>query len=259
MGTVTKALNLLSFFTQNRHEIGLSDLTRLSGLNKATVYRLMGELQAAGFVEQVGPDRAYRLGPELLRLAALREAAVPILSVSRGILDRLCDATGETAHLSLLRGTQLVTLGHAYSPRHATRVMMDDAEILSFHGTASGLAVLAWADDAFVDAALAGPLTAHTTDTVTDPGAIRAMLDQVRADGIAESVGRFEADVHSHAAPVFGADQRPIGALAVAAPVARMTPAQRATIRAELRAAARDLTQRTGGFFPPEYPQEAAA
>ncbi|MFC3118587.1 IclR family transcriptional regulator C-terminal domain-containing protein [Jhaorihella thermophila] len=137
--------------------------------------------------------------------------------------------------------------------------MMDDAEILSFHGTASGLAVLAWADDAFVDAALAGPLAAHTTDTVTDPGAIRAMLDQVRADGIAESVGRFEADVHSHAAPVFGADQRPIGALAVAAPVSRMTPAQRATIRAELRAAARDLTQRTGGFFPPEYPQEAAA
>ncbi|MFC3118586.1 hypothetical protein ACFOHS_11620 [Jhaorihella thermophila] len=64
----------------------------------------MGELQEAGFVEQVGPDRAYRLGPEVLRLAALREAAVPILSVSRGILDRLCDATGETAHLSLLRG-----------------------------------------------------------------------------------------------------------------------------------------------------------
>lgn len=96
MGTVTKALNLLSFFTQNRHEIGLSDLTRLSGLNKATVYRLMGELQAAGFVEQVGPDRAYRLGPELLRLAALREAAVPILSVShsRSRMPRTCRSCG---------------------------------------------------------------------------------------------------------------------------------------------------------------------
>ena len=259
MGTVTKALNLLNFFTQTRPEIGLSDLTRLSGMNKATVYRLMGELQAAGFVEQVGPDRAYRLGPEVLRLAALREAAVPILSLSRGILERLCAATGETAHLSLLRGMQLVTLGHAYSSRHATRVMMDDAEILSFHGTASGLAVLAWAEDGFVDRVLAGPLEAHTAETVTDPDAIRAMLAAVRAEGIAESVGRFEADVHSHAAPVFGADQRPVGALAVAAPVSRMTPPQRVTIRTELRAAARELTQGTGGFFPPEYPQEAAA
>lgn len=259
MGTVTKALSLLTFFNHSRREVGLSDLTRLSGMNKATVYRLMGELQEAGFVEQVGTDRAYRLGPEVLRLAALREAAVPILAASRAVLDRLCDATGETAHISLLRGRQLTTLSHAYSPRHATRVMMDDAEVLSFHGTASGLAVLAFAAAEFVDTVLAQPLAAHTGDTVTDPDAIRAMLGRVRADGIAESVGRFEADVHSHAAPVFGADQRPVGALAVAAPVSRMTPAQRSLIRAELRAGARDLTERTGGFFPPDYPQEAAA
>jgi len=97
MGTVAKALSLLTLFNQSRPEIGLSDVTRLSGLNKATAYRLLSELQAQGFVEQVGTDRAYRLGPEIMRLAALREAAVPLLSVAREVLDRLCTATGETA------------------------------------------------------------------------------------------------------------------------------------------------------------------
>lgn len=259
MGTVTKALSLLTLFNQSRPEIGLSDITRLSGMNKATVYRMLSELLAQGFVEQVGNDRAYRLGPEVLRLAALREAAMPLLSVSREVLEQLSKATGETAHMSQVQGERLHTLSYAYGTRHATRVMMEDAEVLSFHATSSGLAVLAFLPVSVVDQILSQPLAAHTSDTQTDPDLIRAALETVRATGIAESVGGFEAEVHSHAAPIFGADQRPIGALAVAAPVSRMTPALKSAIRTELAASARDLTQRTGGFCPADYPQRAVA
>ncbi len=259
MGTVSKALSLLAYFTHGRPEIGLSDLTRLSGMNKATVYRLMGELQESGFIEQADGDRSYRLGPEVLRLAALREAAVPILSVSRRVLKDLSEETGETTHLSLLQGSQLNSLSHAYSPRHATRVMMDDAEVLSYHGTASGLAVLAFAEPEFSETILTAPLPRHTADTVTDPGAIRTLLDAIRQSGVAQSVGGFEAEVHSHAVPVFGPDARVIGALAVAAPASRISDAQAAEIAAALLRAGQTLTRRIGGAAPAHYPQQAAA
>jgi DNA-binding IclR family transcriptional regulator len=259
MGTVTKALSLLNLFTRNRPEIGLSDITRLCGMNKATVYRMLGELQAQGFVEQVGNDRAYRLGPEVLRLAALREAAVPLLSVSREVLARLCEVTGETAHMSQVQGDRLNTFSYAYGTRHATQVMMEDAEVLSFHATGSGLAILGFAPSDFVDRILSQPLTVHTSDTQTNPVHIRAALETVRRTGVAESIGGFEAEVHSHAAPIFGANQVPIGALAVAVPVSRMTPALATLIRSELMDCAQDLTQRIGGFPPPSYPQQVAA
>lgn len=258
MGTVTKALSLLDHFSQSRQGIGLSDFARLSGLNKATVYRMLSELQAQGFVEQVGADRSYRLGPHVLRLAALREAAVPLLSVSRTILQRLSEATGETAHVSVVQGTRLNMLAHAYSSRHATRVMMDDAEVLSFHATGSGLAILAFAPAVFVDTVLAPPLRKFTAQTETDPAALRERLNAIRRQGIAESVGGFEADVHSHAVPLFGAANGPIGAIAVAAPVSRMTDAQKRIIEAELRIAARELTTRTGGFWPADFPRETS-
>ncbi|UWQ54653.1 IclR family transcriptional regulator [Leisingera caerulea] len=258
MGTVSKALSLLTHFNHGRTGIGLSDLTRLSGMNKATVYRLMGELQESGFVEQTDDDRMYRLGPQVLRLAALREAAVPILSVSRRVLRDLSDETGETTHLSLLQGSQLNSLSHAYSPRHATKVMMEDAEVLTFHGTSSGLAVLAYADPGFVEDVLAQPLTIHTPETITDPREIRAQLAEVRATGMAQSIGGFEADVHSHAVPVFGPDRQVIGALAVAAPVSRMTAEQKQLILAALRRAGASLTHRIGGSAPADYPQDAA-
>ena len=40
-------------------------------------------VQEGGFVEQTGADKTYRLGPEILRLARLREAAVPLTTASR--------------------------------------------------------------------------------------------------------------------------------------------------------------------------------
>lgn len=259
MGTVSKALSLLTFFNHGRTGIGLTDLTRLSGMNKATVYRLMNELQESGFVEQTGSDRSYRLGPQVLRLAALREAAVPILSVSRRVLRDLSDQTGETTHLSLLQGNQLNALSHAYSPRNATRVMMEDAQVLTFHGTSSGLAVLAYADPGFVAEVLSLPLPAHTPDTLTAPEDIKAQLAKIRSTGIAQSTGSFEAEVQSYAVPVFGPDRKVIGALAVAAPASRMTAEQQQLIPDALRSAGAALTHRIGGSAPADYPQHKAA
>ena len=115
MGTVTKALSLLRHFSRTEPAIGLSDLARRSGLNKATVYRLMTELTAGGLVEQAGDGRAYRLGPEVLRLAALREATTPLLAVARDVLDQLSRSTGETAHVSLVQGTRLEALDETSS------------------------------------------------------------------------------------------------------------------------------------------------
>jgi DNA-binding IclR family transcriptional regulator len=259
MGTVTKALTLLTLFNQSRPLIGLSDFTRLSGQNKATTFRMLGELQTMGFVEQVGTTRAYRLGPEVLRLAALREASVPLVSVARETLEHLSATTGETAHMSQIRGHQLNTLAYAYGARHGTQVRMEDAEVLSFHATSSGLAVLGFSNPEFVDDILSRPLKAHTSETRTDPLQIRAGLEQVRKAGMAESVGGFEADVHSHATPVFGPDMLPIGALAVATPVSRMNEALKALIQAELQQGARALTHQIGGLYPPHFPLTDAA
>ncbi len=253
MGTVTKALSLLDYFNRSRAQIGLSDMTRLSGMNKATVHRLLTELSELGFVEQVGSGREYRLGPAFLRLAALREVAVPMRELSLQVLHDLSDATSETAHMSLLQGDQLSTLAYAYSPVHGTKVTMEDAEVLTLHTTSSGLAVLAYSPPDFVDRVLSAPLEAKTPDTITDPDQLRARLRAVRDTGIAEYVGGFEEDVHSHAVPIFNSAQAVIGAVAVAAPVARMDAALIALVRAEVKTHAMNLTRLLGGFPPDDF------
>jgi len=78
MGTISKALDLLGHFSSTRSQIGLTEFVTLTRRDKATVHRHLSELEQNGFLEQHPQTRAYRLGPALLRLAAVREAAFPM-------------------------------------------------------------------------------------------------------------------------------------------------------------------------------------
>ncbi|WP_298675449.1 IclR family transcriptional regulator [uncultured Lentibacter sp.] len=259
MGTVSKALSLLGFFSRSRSLIGLSEMARLSRMNKATVHRMLNELQAEGFVEQSGTGREYRLGPALLRLAALREATVPRRDLAQSVVDDLAARTGETAHASFLQGEVLSTITYAYAHQHGLQVTMEDAEILPLHATSSGHVVLAYSDPAFQKAALATALKSYTDSTITDAKLLQAKLADVRTSGFAEALSAFETDVHTHAAPLFDANQACIGALAIAAPAARMTPELRSLIRNALLEAAPRLTRLMGGFLPTDYARKDAA
>lgn len=255
MGTVAKALELLDHFTRVNPRIGLSDLARLADLNKATCFRLASALCEHGLLEQLGDSREYRLGPGLLRLAALREAHVPTREAAMPILSRLAAETGETAHLSILLRGQLRPLAHAYSPAHVTKVTMDDTDDLPLHATSSGLAVLAFGPADLRAATLAGPLPRLTAATLTDPVALSARIAQVQALGLAESQGGFAAEVHSLAAPLFNIAGQCSGAVAVAALSSRMAEAERAHIRTALQRAAAEITALWGGSVPPNLIQ----
>ena len=239
MGTVGKALDLLDLFTRGQPQLGLSQLARASGLNKATCHRLLTELESRGLLEQIGPAREYRLGPAVLRLSALREAAVPTREAAMPILRRLAEATGETAHLSHLVAGRLQTLAFAYASRQGVRVMMEDADFLPFHATASGAAVLAH---------LADP--AALIATAPDPETLRARIAEARARGYAETLSTFEKDVNSFAVPLFDATGACTGALAVAAAAPRMTSDLRTTITTTLIAAGAEITALWGGLAP---------
>jgi DNA-binding IclR family transcriptional regulator len=239
MGTVGKALDLLDLFTRSEPRLGLSQLARASGLNKATCHRLLSELESRGLLEQAGPAREYRLGPAVLRLSALREAAVPTREAAMPTLRRLADSTGETAHLSHLVAGRLQTLAFAYAARGGVKVMMEDADFLPFHATASGAAVLAFLTNP-------DPLIA----TAPDPATLRSRIAATRAAGLAETVSTFEKDVHSLAVPLFDASGTCTGALAIAAAAPRMTPDLHATIARDLTAAGAEITGLWGGQVP---------
>lgn len=252
MGTTSKALTLLDYFTRTRPQIGLSELARLSGANKATCYRLMTELVEHGLAEQVAATKEYRIGPAVLRLAALREATVPTREAALPLLQALAVATGETAHMSHLVAGNLVTLAFAYPATHGMRVMMEDADRLPFHATSSGHAILGWLPGDTVDRILQVPFDTAPGLVPLMPAEVRNRIAVARAIGWAATANTFEADVSSFAVPLFDAQGQVQGALAVAAAGPRLTDATRAAIPRQLIASAREIMALWGGLVPAE-------
>jgi len=260
MLTIDKAIRLLDFFDESRPEIGLSEMSRISGLDKATTHRVMTSLARHGLLEQHPKTRAYRLGVGLLRLARIREATFPVEAVIQPLLASLTSDTDETSHLSLLTGSALSTVGVVESPR-LNRVFVEPGLRLPLHATASGLAFLAASSDDVVERLLSADLAMHPSPATPTSVQIQQQLKLTRERGFATADQTFEAEVYGIAVALWGPDAKPNGAVAVATPISRMDETRRESIACALHIAASEITQALGGRAPDGHPhnrQQAA-
>ena len=248
MSSVAKALGLLSHFSTIRPEIGLSQLCRIAKRDKATTYRHLQALESAGFIEQNALTKQYRLGPAIMQLAEVREATVPRKEGARHVLASLADATGETAHATVLSAQTLYGLCDCESPHHAIRAVID-LNVFPLHATASGLCALAFGPDDLLDAAVKD-LEAFTATTPSDKESLVALLESFRQTGIARADRSFAEETYGVAAPLFDQTGRFAGAVAVASVAARMTDSLEQTVTNELIVAAREITRNWGGTIP---------
>ena len=252
MRTVEKALKLLEFFSDKVVEIGLSDLARLSGIDKATVLRMLNAMAESGIVEQNPSNRQWRLGAGVLRLARLRESAQPVTRVLTPILERRAEQTGETAHVSLLWGRDLANIGVVESAR-ANRVHIEPGLSLPLHATASGVAFSAFARPEQTEGLLTRKLGPITPNTPTTREALADRIARARARGYASADQTYESEGHGIAVPLFGPDGFACGALAVAVPSSRISAPYERGLLSALAPAAREATLGLGGKVPPHH------
>ncbi len=241
VGSVARATQLLDVLAASETPLGVNELARRIGVNASTASRLLATLQDAGLVMRTdgGP---YRLGLKLVTLSDRVLAGLDVRALARPLLVRLVAETGETATLSLPGETEAITVDFVPSPSSVVSMARVGRPSVS-HATAAGKVMLAFAGGRPVPESL----TAFTPRTITDPAALAAELDTVRARGWAEAVGEREADLAALAAPAFGRTGELAAILGVQGPLSRLPVAARRMLREPLLIAAADLTVALGG------------
>lgn len=259
MGTITKAVTLLNHFSSDRAEIGLASFVRLTGGDKATVRRHLQELEENGYLEQNPETRKYRLGPAILRLAAVRETSFPLRTFIRPIVHGMAETLGELVHAALLQGDVMSTVYSADPKVHGTRVIFDESEMLPLHATASGLAMLAFGPESAVDYAIAQDRKSYAPNTVIGKSDLLHLVRQTQAQGYSFSDQYFTNDIQSHGMPFFGPKGTAVGTLAVPVPAGRLTPDLRDRIIDELRRGCAAITHALGGTMPAAFEPDQPA
>ena len=240
MKTVDKALGVLDQFSLENRELGLSELARMAGLDKAATRRLLVAMAKHGFIEQSSETKKYRLGHGFLRLARIREATVPVSQIAQEAVDWLVGETNETVHASLPGAQGMVTIAHRL-PNRARIIKIDPAELLLYHATASGLAYLAFASDKTRERLLDLKRDRIAGQTITDEAALRKALEGFRSRGYSQTQDLFEADVASVGMVFGGGRPDPTGAISIALPKADMTDLRREELVPLLRQAVRRI------------------
>jgi DNA-binding IclR family transcriptional regulator len=239
------AVRLLKSFSEGEAEIGVTSLSRRLGVAKSTVYRLASTLVSEGLLEQNPETEKYRLGMSLFGLGALVRQRMNVATDARPFLFHLREATGETVHLAILEGPDIVFVLNLES-NHAIRMRADLGARKPAFCTAEGRAMLAFQSPDIVNDALGHRLVPRTPKTAIDPQQIRAALEEVRARGFATEDEQSELGMRSVAAPIRNANGRVVAAIGLAGPMQRISDEALASFAPLVADAARTISARLG-------------
>jgi IclR family KDG regulon transcriptional repressor len=201
--------------------LGVVRIADLIGREKSQVSRTLKTLAESGFVDRDQVTLYYRLGWRFFALAA-RAGEQRLLSVAPALLDRLVKNLGETAHLSVLQGTEVLTV-LSKSPPHAVKAVGWTGRTVPIYCTSSGRALLFDHDYEALSVLLSGVEFRELRPyTVRNVEGLHESIVAARAQGYALVDEEFEFGLVGVAAPVRDFKGQLVAALNVSAPKFRL-------------------------------------
>jgi IclR family KDG regulon transcriptional repressor len=222
LSSVANSIRLLTSFSGQEDELGITTLASRLRLAKSTVHRLAATLTSAGFLEQNSETGKYRLGVALFELGALVRRRMDVANEARPKLRELLDKTGETVQLGIVDHYSVLYVYEMESPR-AIRMAAAVGGRAPLHCTAVGKVLLAFQPADYMKQVIERGLTPYTAKTITKRDAVLGMLEEVRLREHAIDDEESEGGLRAIAAPVRNHGGAVIAALGVAAPVQRMS------------------------------------
>jgi len=247
--SLDKALKLLTYFNSGRRVIGLSELSRLSNMSKATVYRMLSTLQSHGFINKVsimGKDNQYKLGLRFLEYGKLVSEDLEIRKIALPYMEKLRDKVNECVQLIIrdndeamyvekLECTQYIRL-YTRTGRHAP-----------LYGGACPRAILTFLPDAEIKRILESiSLVKVAEGTVVDKERLKELIKQDRKRGYTISYGELEPETAAVGAPIFDHTGNVAASISVAGPGNRFTEKEIPFLAEELLNTTKDISKALG-------------
>lgn len=242
--SATRVLDILEWLAMNPEPAGLQQVVNHFGYPKSSTLALMTTLLERGYVDRDPRDR-YRLRDALRTRWAAGDAG-QLLVAAHPAMAALQRAVRETINLGVMNADRQVQVLAKLASPDELRYEADSTQPRPAYCTAMGRILLAFAPPGALDRYLrAAPFPRITPATVTGERALRKLVRQARAEGLAIVLEEFAIGGCGAAAPIFDARGQVAGALNVATVTPRFE-ARRALILRELKRHAVAISRRLG-------------
>ncbi len=240
-----RGLRILASFSAREPVLSAPELSKRIGIPRTTTFRLIQTLEKLGFLEKAHTDRTYRLSVAVLRLGFEYVNSLELTDLAPGILDKLRDKTGFSAHLLVRDERFVVFVAKAQSAETGYySVKVHVGTRLPAHATVHGQVLLG-------DLSLKELRTLYPSDAlerVTDktPESVEALYDRIRAcleQGYGLSENAFEQGISVVSAPIRDSSGKIVAAVSITVPRSDIGAERTALVNA-VRDAARDFSAR---------------
>lgn len=242
--TLEKGLHVLSLFDVTHPEWTLKDISKTSGLPKATGFRLVKTLENLRYLTYDAKTGVYRLGSAMMKAAYLTLTHSSLVSVAEPYIQRVAEITTETVDLSVPTDEGALIVHTVYTPRPFRPYNPPGMTMAGLSNVHCKLFV-AFAPEGLWPKAIAEsvPLTPRS---LTDAGALSAQLAEIRRQGVAFGLEEHKLGMCAVGAPVFDSTNEVRAALAVVVPVERFGRVERDTFAHAVVEAAAGLSVELG-------------
>ena len=202
----------------------LSEVSRATGLTRASARRFLLTLEKLGYVRQA--DARFSLTPQVLELGHAYLSSLTLPDIAGPHLAHLVETVHESSSVSILEGREVVYVARVPA-RRIMSVTISVGTRFPAHETSMGrvlLAALPAAERARVLGVIA--LERRTPNTIVSAGRLNAELEQVAEQGFALVDQELEIGLRSIAVPIRGAGGMVVAAINLSVPAATLTPAE---------------------------------
>ena len=226
--SVERAISVLFHVCQSDAPIGLSEISRGIGLDKATTLRLLITLGNDDLVQQDPVTRRYIPGPNVSRLSNFWRR--DLRTVSRPYLEALMDKVQENVVLIAPRGMEKVCI-ETLDPPHELCMFTTIGSAVPIYRGASGRILMAFMPpERSLEIINQTGLQPMTPKSLTDNSKYLRLLRDIRRRGFALSSNDAVMDCSAVAAPIFDKEGQVIASVTVRGPSSRMNKQKQAAI-----------------------------
>ncbi|MDB5750972.1 MAG: IclR family transcriptional regulator [Ramlibacter sp.] len=204
VSALERGIAVLRCFTEERRTLTSTELSRLTGVPRATVGRLASTLATLGLLKQQPDGDRYMLGPGVISIARVFLAGLDVRAVARPHMQALAEAASGSVYLAVPDGLEMVLI-EACRPRTTMlSPRLDVGSRAPIANSALGRAYL-WAlakpeREALVESLR---LSRGSEWAALEPGLRRSLADADQL-GYSISAGEFHREINSVSVPLVG-------------------------------------------------------
>jgi DNA-binding IclR family transcriptional regulator len=211
-----RVLQVLTLLAQRTRPVPTMTIARECGIPKSSAHQLLNVMRARHFVTYYDAEHAWGLGVASFEIGSAYLRSGPLQRLGRPVLSVLTERTGDTSHLAILHGSEVLYLDKEEASGPAPKLVTEVGVRLPAHLTAVGRAILAELTESQVRALYANqPLVHRTRRGPKNLGELLEQLAEIRTRGFSHEDQMVTPGIGCVAAAVFSHEKVPVAAVGV--------------------------------------------